>query len=159
MIAKHYFAFRGLRVWHKDIEDSRLTVVIPRQDDVSLERTNFAQHPMVKDVLSVMGTYVPVFFNPAEVPWHQIPYLRTQHEAFFQTINTMRHNDFAGDLLVNDEIIVKRVEWLLERVIILDDWVKHWCADFEFAEEWPTRALADHLGEDFVMPWIPTSAP
>jgi hypothetical protein len=155
MIAKEYNDFWGLRTWYKDIEESKLTVVIPRISHASLERANFARHPAVTDVGSLMGTYVPIFFNPAEVPWQDVPEIRTQHEAFFHAMKSMEQNDFSKDFLLSDETITERLSWLYERMIIFEDWVKHWCVDFEWAEQRSTEALWQHLEKDFVVPWMP----
>lgn len=105
---------------------------------------------MIRDVLNLMGTYVPVFFNPAEVPWEEVSELRTQHEAFFHAMKCMERNDFSKDFTLSDETLVERLSWFYERMIILEDWVNHWCANFEFAEELATQALEQQLARDFI---------
>jgi hypothetical protein len=157
MIAKAY-ENRDPRPWSKDIEESKLTVLVSCKFHHALERANFARHPMVRDVVALMDSYLPVLFNPVELPWEAVPEIRTQHEAFFHAMNCMGRNDFSKDLQLSDEAIVERLSWFYERMIIFEDWVNHWCSYFEAAENFLTAALREQQREDFVAPWMPLSS-
>ncbi len=148
MIARHYDDTRSHPSERKDIEEFQLKTVIPRKSHPSLERVNFARHPMVKDVVNVMGTYLPVFFNPAEVDWKEVTHIRIQHEAFFHAMESMEGHDFSNDLMVDDKGIVECLGWLYERMILFEDWGNHWCSEFETKEELSTLALEEQLARD-----------
>jgi hypothetical protein len=123
--------------WYSEMGKCREKAILHllTEFNMSLERANLARHPLIKDVIDVMGTYLPVFFNAADIDWQGMPQIRIQHESFFYTLKMMQRNNLSGDLLIEDEIILKRIAWLAKRLMILDDWSKHLILDFQNRED------------------------
>jgi hypothetical protein len=75
-----------------------------------IERANLARHPMVVDV-KPDGS--PVYSNPANIAWEDVPQIRVMHEAFDQALQLFEHYDLAKDVQQPTPQIQKTAEWLV----------------------------------------------
>jgi len=82
--------------------------------DSLIERPNLARHPMVVDVVNGL----PVYGNPAKIPWETLPEIEVMHSAFAKAMEVMDNYDVMDDLKkANTGDIESTIEYLFGQIL------------------------------------------
>jgi|ERR1041384_167543 hypothetical protein len=100
---------------YDDPDRARTTTVkgMASHGNSHIERLNLAPHPMVVDV-SEDGK--PVYSNPANVDWVQMPEMRACHSAFRRALDTMEMYLFSKEFEAKDAVLKETLDMLLNEL-------------------------------------------
>lgn len=115
MLLYRYQNVEGLRNFYESLgpTDARGDVfhfLTGDPHNATVERANFAAHPMLDTVSQVHGEWCPVYTNPAGIQWNEIPEIATQHDIFLRMCRMTASADLSRDLEATPEVLMRLME-------------------------------------------------
>lgn len=109
----------------------------------TIERANFADHPMLSTMTRVNGNWCPVFVNPTGLSWSQVPEISVQHAIFSSMCEMISEADLALDTDLSTAKAGELLQFCYERLISYYQLYKFADA-FMTPEELNTHAILRH---------------